>query len=274
MKKSGCFILVLLVVAPVILADSLYDQSIAQVLERGFPGREISYLLLDARTGKVLSSRWEEPGRPVPLGSLVKPFTALAYGEVHGFKYPEYVCRGKAGGCWLPRGHGRVGMTQAMGHSCNAYFRVLVGKVRSEDVSAVMRRFGIQGVRGDVPARALVGLGDEWMVPPVEMARAYCELATRLAEPGVLELVRGMALSAESGTGRAVGGALSNPAALVKTGTAPCVHGRKRAGDGYVMALYPAESPQYALLVRVDGAPGAGAAVVGGRMLHALLEGK
>ena len=60
--------------------------------------RDISFLLLDAHTGNVAASHWDNAAKPIPLGSLVKPFTALAYGEAHGSQYPMHVCRGKASG--------------------------------------------------------------------------------------------------------------------------------------------------------------------------------
>jgi cell division protein FtsI/penicillin-binding protein 2 len=274
MKKAVTCVLVIFLLSPSVFAVSLYEQWIARALEKRFTSPSISYLLLDAHTGRVVASRWEEPGRPVALGSLVKPFTALAYGQRHEFKYPEFVCTGVAGGCWLPRGHGRIGMRQAIAFSCNAYFRALAAQVRAEDVSQVMRRFGIESQRGEPGAPALVGLGDDWRISPEQVARGYCELASQSAEVGAIELIRGMALSAQAGTGSAVGRALAGAATLVKTGTAPCAHQGQAPGDGYVIALYPAESPRLALLVRVHGAPGAQAAVVGGQMLRAAVDGK
>jgi hypothetical protein len=59
-------------------AKSLFAQSAVQILEHEFNESGISYLLFDARTEALLSSRWEDAARPIPLGSLVKPFTALA----------------------------------------------------------------------------------------------------------------------------------------------------------------------------------------------------
>src|SRR5260370_16239532 len=85
----------------------------------------MSFLALDADTGAVIASRWENPEKPVPLGSLVKPFTALAYGERHQFIYPTHVCRGTSTGCWLPRGHGQVDLPSAIPHSSNSYFPLL-----------------------------------------------------------------------------------------------------------------------------------------------------
>src|SRR6266853_2745164 len=74
-------------------AKSLFSQSAVLVLEREFSSSDISYLLFDARTGTLLSSRWEDPAKPIPLGSLVKPFTALAYAESHQYQFPAHVCR-------------------------------------------------------------------------------------------------------------------------------------------------------------------------------------
>jgi len=220
---------------------------------------QTSYLLLDARTGAVLQETWPGAARPVPLGSLVKPFTALAYAETHGFRYPEFECRGDL--CWLPRGHGRLGIREAIAHSCNAYFLRLAAETKSAgDLAA---RFGIPGPGPDSPPAELVGLGDGWRAAPLDIARAFCELAARRGAPGVDELLDGMALSAAIGTGNAI-----HARALVKTGTAPCVHPRRMPGDGYVIALYPAEAPRIALLVQVHGVPGAQAARIAAELLE------
>jgi hypothetical protein len=274
MRKYFIALLALLAAALVSAAGSLYDQSMARLLEQRFADPEISYQLLDARTGRVVASRWEDPHRPRPLGSLVKPFTALAYGQAHRFHYPEYVCRGKANGCWYRRGHGRISMTRAVADSCNAYFRLLAAHVPAVDMQSVLRRFGLEGLPADAPAPALLGLGEDLKLDPLTLVHAYLELTSRRAEPGVPELVQGMALSAQNGTGRGVGRALSGAPVLVKTGTAPCVHEVEWSGDGYVLALYPPQSPRWALLVQVHGVPGAEAAVVGGRMLRTVLDGK
>jgi cell division protein FtsI/penicillin-binding protein 2 len=78
-----------------------------------------------------------------------------------------------------------------------------------------------------------------------------------------------MLQSSQTGTGRAVG-----MRALVKTGTAACDHPAGQPGDGYVVALYPAEAPKYTLLVQIHGVPGATAAAAAGKMLRTILNGK
>jgi cell division protein FtsI/penicillin-binding protein 2 len=242
-------------------AASLPEQSAGIALEHAFPDPRVSYLLMDLASSREIGSRWMHPMDPVPVGSLVKPFTALAYGETHGFRFPVYTCSGKPGHCWLPQGHGRMEISTAIAHSCNAYFLELALDVQPEALATVVQRFGLSAPQVEVNASTLIGLGDGWRISPFAIARAYSELIARSFDPGVRELLAGMALSARSGTGRGVG-----PGAYVKTGTAPCVHESREGGDGYVIALYPADAPRLNLLVRVQGVPGAKAAWVCGKM--------
>jgi cell division protein FtsI/penicillin-binding protein 2 len=275
----------LLCVAAVCWPDALLNrQSAALLLEQRFWKPDVEYMLMDARTGEVLSSRWEKPNEPAPLGSLVKPFTALAYGEEHSFQFPEFECRGKRDRCWYPRGHGQINLVQAVAQSCNAYFLMLASDLRPSSVTAVLRRYSIYDVSDKVSADSLVGLGSAWKISPSRMLRAYAELSRRRDQAGVSEIIRGMEISERSGTGLAVGSALrrSGATAITKTGTAPCVHSDDPgagahhgfAGDGYVIALYPAADPQLALMVRLHSAPGSKAAEMAGKMLRTIADGK
>ena len=117
-----------------------------------------------------------------------------------------------------------------------------------------------------------MGLGGEWRVSPLRMARAYLELYQRRDQPGVAELLAGMAQSARTGTGAAIGRALKHSGAMVKTGTAACTHVRSAPADGFLVALVPASDPQFLLLVRVHGVAGSVAAVTAGRMIVRLEE--
>jgi cell division protein FtsI/penicillin-binding protein 2 len=248
--------------------SSLFAQSAAEALNRDFPGPHVSFLLLDARTGRALASRWDRLDSPVPLGSLVKPFAALAYGEQHDFHYPTHICRGTATGCWLPRGHGEIGLTSAIAYSCNSYFRMLTASLTAVDVAPIAARFGIEPPELDAHGPALAGIGNRWRISPPRMASAYLELIRRREQPGVREILAGMAQSAQHGTGAAVDRVLPFPAALVKTGTAPCTHSPRASGDGFAIVLTPADQPQLLLLVRVHGVPGAQAAKTAGLMLR------
>jgi len=252
---------------------SLFAQSAAESLNRDFPSRDISFLLLDARTSRVLASRWDRLDAPIPLGSLVKPFTALAYGEVHDFRYPAHTCRGTASGCWLPRGHGEISLTAAVAYSCNSYFRVLTANLAASDVARVALRFGIEPPDSDATGPALAGIGSGWRISPSHMARAYLELVRRREQPGIREVLAGMAESARRGTGAEVDRSLPFPDALAKTGTAPCTHSSHAPGDGFAMVLTPVDQPQILLMVRVHGVPGAQAAKIAGQMLRRIEGG-
>ena len=252
------------------LANSLFTQSAVLVLDREFPSRDISYLLFDARTGTLLSSRWDDPAKPIPLGSLVKPFTALAYAETHEYRFPAHVCRGEASGCWQTHPHGKLDLVSAISVSCNSYFRALAANLTGEQLIPIADRFGLDPPDAALSGPALMGLGDRWPIAPLKIARAYLELDRRRDQPVIREILAGMAQSARTGTGKGVGDALKHADALVKTGTAPCTHPRAAPGDGFVIAMVPANQPELLLLVRVHSVPGATASITAGRMLRRL----
>jgi cell division protein FtsI/penicillin-binding protein 2 len=251
---------------------TLFSQSAMQVLEREFSGSDVSYLLLDASSGVLLASHWENSGKPIPLGSLVKPFTALAYAGAHDFRYPLYECKGQASGCWQVRPHGKLDIVSAISVSCNSYFRSLAESVTSEHLLPVTRTFDLESPEANFTGPSLIGIGEGWKISPVRMAPAYLELYRRRDQPGVREILAGMLQSAQHGTGAAVGRALKHSGAFVKTGTAPCTHAPHAPGDGFVVALVPAQAPEIVLLVRVHGVPGARAAETVGRMLSRMEE--
>src|SRR6266852_107366 len=240
-------------------AKSLFSQSAVLVFEREFSSSDISYLLLDARTGTLLSSHWEDPAKPIPLGSLVKPFTALAYAESHQYQFPAHVCRGEATGCWRAQPHGKLDLVSAISVACNSYFGELAANL-----------FGLDPPDPALSGPALMGLGDRWPIAPLQMARAYLELYHRRDQLVVREILAGMAQSAREGTGKGVGDAMRHADALVKTGTAPCTHPHAAPGDGFVVAMVPANQPELLLLVRVHSVPGATASLTAGRMLRSL----
>lgn len=227
-----------------------------------------SYLLLDANRKTVIAVDWRVADVAVPVGSLVKPFTAIAYGQRHRMRFPVYECAGA--GCWLKTGHGRIGLAAAIAHSCNSYFRQLAEDIPIADVREVADRFGLRAPPWDSGRDTLFGMGSEWRVSPLEAARAYAELAARRTEPGVAEVIEGMRLCASVGTAAAVDAALPGGAPLAKTGTAPCSHSPRAAGDGYAVVVYPGDSPRYVLLVEVHGVTGRQAAQTAARLLRDL----
>ena len=252
--------------------SSLFAQSAGQALANDFPSHDISFLLLDAHTGRVLASRWDNPDLPIPMGSLLKSFAALAYGEQHNYQYPSHTCRGTPTGCWLPRGHGDVDLTSAIAHSCNSYFRMLTENLNPADVSPTAIRWGLEPPDPETSGAELAGLGSRWRTSPLRVARAYIELIHQRQQPGVNEIVAGMAESAKQGTAAEVHRAFPSLDALAKTGTAVCTHARHSPGDGFTVTLVPADNPQILLMVRVHGVPGAQAAKTAGQMLHRIEE--
>jgi len=253
-------------------AASLYDQSVSRLLSERYTSGDLSYIVIDTTTRRLIASRWDAITEPVPVGSLVKPFLALAYAQKHDFRYPTYICHGARDGCWLPRGHGPVNISSAIAYSCNAYFMNMVSTLKPEDVDFMAQRCGFSLGQAPSAAAQMIGLGGAWRIDPQDLLHAFVLLAAVPRVAGAAELMHGMALSAKMGTAGAVGLALHGAAVLAKTGTAPCVHQPRAPGDGYVVLLYPADQIRLALLVRVHGVPGSRAAELGGRMLNSVVN--
>ena len=225
---------------------------------------DVNYIVVDVHTRQVVKQDWPGAELPIPVGSLVKPFTALAASG----PFPEFVCHGAIGRCWFQKGHGPEQFRDALANSCNAYFLELAKNVDAHSLEVVAAKFGIPPPMADTP-EARIGLGRDWQIAPVALARAYCELTSRAAEPRVAEILAGMKQAAESGTASAIGLALGR-GALAKTGTAPCVAQRKHKGDGFTIILEPADAQRIAILVRVHGVPGAEAAKSAARLERSL----
>jgi cell division protein FtsI/penicillin-binding protein 2 len=237
--------------------QDLHAQSASALLAREFNDPDLSYLLLD-ENGQVIAQRWEHPEREVPVGSLVKPFVAVAYGETHR-DFPVFRCTGKKT-CWLPRGHGLLHISHAIAFSCNSYFHQLIVAAGPELANTLK----------NYPVRlASNGRASGWAAP-LPLAQAYLELTRRPRDPEVVPVLQGMTLSAQKGTGRAAGEALRHASAMAKTGTAPCTHAKKAPGDGFALVMSPADHPSAILLVRLHGRPGFIAAGVAGRMMAAV----
>jgi cell division protein FtsI/penicillin-binding protein 2 len=264
-------------------AASLLGPAVDAFVHDHARGSEISCVLSESGGREVIYARWADFDRPVPLGSLVKPFAALAYAESHGGQFPRIECTPQSG-CWLPPGHGSVEIESAIAYSCNTYFRGLTEQLHHQDLAVVTARFGLTAPRPLAPSGAYFGLGDDWRIAPVSLTRAYEELLKRSAEPVMSRVLAGLEASAERGTANGVARALGGRSALAKTGTAPCIHDGRHSGrhsgrhgggngDGYALVLYPADRPRYTLLVRVHGVPGREAANVAGSILRVVVGG-
>lgn len=254
-------------------SPSLFAQTAQAALNRRFPSGSISYLLLDVRSGKILAARWSNPDQPIPVGSLIKPFTALAYSQTHR-RFPDVVCHGQRDLCWLPAGHGRITLESAIAQSCNAYFLSLARDLSVEQANALLTKYGLPPVNAANKSTALVGLAGDWQVPPVTLARAYAKLARDVRTTGTSEILTGMRQSAKAGTARAVSLGFPNNSVLAKTGTAQCTHTPRASADGFTVVLFPADDPRVVLLTRVHGVTGASTAVTAAQMLQILDVGR
>ena len=256
--------------------QQLFSQAASARLQRDFANPDISWLLMDA-SGNVVADRWlarnghEEPA--ISPGSLVKPFLALAYAEQHKNGFPKVRCLGTETRCWLPSGHGTLGLEEAIAQSCNTYFLELAEQLNREQAGRTFARYGLTGPAPTAAAESLIGLGGEWKETPLAMAKAYLKLEKEQQLPVQGRIVRGMLESAERGTAHAVDAALGPDAAAAKTGTAACTHTPQGAADGFTVVLYPAAQPRLLLLVRVHGKTGAESAKIAGVMLRSLNAG-
>ena len=252
---------------------SIFAQGAEATLNRQFPSSSVSYLLLDAHSGEILAERWTNAETPIPVGSLIKPFTALAYGRSHR-RFPAVICHGQRDLCWLPTGHGRMTLETAIAQSCNAYFHSLARELSVQQANAVLIEYGLPQVDATNKTSALVGLATDWQVSPLTLARAYARLAREAGTRSSSEILSGMQQSAKAGTARAVSLVLPAGAALAKTGTAQCTHTPRATADGFTVVLYPADDPRIVLLTRVHGVTGATTASTAAQMLQAVVAGQ
>lgn len=250
-------------------AQSGAHQGWTPALRRALAQPGVQWVLVDASSRQTVDIEWKERNVPVPFGSLIKPFTALAYGLSHGHRFPDFRCLGGAT-CWAPRGHGWIGLEEAIAFSCNSWFRQLAGAIGAGQTETVLERFGLRAPALFPTAATLTGYGDLWRFPAESMAGAYCELMERRTEPTVSRIARGMRMAAATGTAAGLG-----VAAMAKTGTAPCSHRPGATADGYVVVVLDRPAPGAVLLVQVHGATGAEAAALTGRALRQLkFEGR
>ena len=269
--RVGFIVVSLLVCNVILFADDAdhFSQAASAALNHRFSGRDLSWVLLD-RTGRILAFNWDDANAPIAPGSLLKPFIAVAYGEQHNFAYPHVTCTGTRSRCWLPRGHGDIGLEKAISASCNTYFLALANGLERVRAQGVFKQFGLEGPPADAGAEMLIGLVDNWRETPLTLARAYLALLSNTPELARSPILAGMRSAAETGTARDVDIALGSHAALAKTGTAVCSHHPRAVADGFAVALYPASQPRVLLLVREHGTTGAHTATQAGAMLRAI----
>jgi hypothetical protein len=250
--------------------SSLFAQATSAMLERNFASPRVEYVVLDLKTRHMIAIRWTHEGAVIPVGSLLKPFVAIAYGMSHSNQFPVVRCEGRRSGCWRADGHGPMGLEQAIAESCNAYFLALAGQVAPDDLGRVQGTYDLPAPTVAEPSPAtLIGLTADWRVTPFALAQAYAALSNETGDPVVKRLVAGMRMAAlPGGTAARVGTHVGG--VLAKTGTAPCIDHCVADGDGLVVVLAPATRPRWLILVRERGTTGAQTAEIAGKMLQSL----
>ncbi len=200
------------------------------------------------------STNWDSPTTSINMGSLLKPFLALAYRATHA-DYPVTYCSGSSSGCWYARGHGEQHFVEALANSCNTYFLALTATIARAALDAVCLTYGLQAPARSLATADLIGLGHGWPQAPLNVARAFATLAANAGQDATRAVLAGMARCAETGTARAVG-----VSCYAKTGTAPCSHLPRGSGDGFAVAIYPLDQPRRLVLVQHHNTTGANAA--------------
>ena len=210
-----------------------------------------------------MGASWSAPEAPVSMGSLIKPFVMLSYAATHD-EFPLFCCGGSRDGCWLAVGHGRLDVESALAQSCNAYFSRLAAATDRVSIDAICMSYGLRPPLRTWNTDRFIGLGVGWPQSPEGAARAYARMfdETRADLPGIALVRSGMARCAAAGTARSVA-----IRCYAKTGTAPCSHMPKGAGDGFTLAIYPIEQPRRVLLVREHNKTGADSAAEVGRLI-------
>jgi cell division protein FtsI/penicillin-binding protein 2 len=245
---------------------SLHAQSTQFALAHRWPratNLRLSWLVLDLTTGLIIADQGFGPDVPMPVGSLTKPILALAYARTHN-SFPQVTCHGTRDRCWLPRGHGSLGIEAALAHSCNAYFLRLASQTDPRALEDVLQLLGLPSPPAEATPAELVGLDPSWKISPASIAHAYASL---LSQPDAGSILAGLRQAASEGSASA----LFAEDALAKTGTAPCHLRSCIAGaDGLVIAITPIENPRTLLLVRQQGTTGAATANLAAEMLHLL----
>ncbi len=253
-------------------------------------------LVADASTGRMLGGvrteqAFERRYHPASLFKLAIAHCALTDGGTGTTL--RYRCRGVdtidgvPEECWLGSGHGSLRFREALGVSCNLYFRRLASSMSTAGILRSAAALGMtegSGFPGDpvsaAPALSLTRetlLGEAFTVSPAQMLRTGLLLASRgrlgvpptgMAGGRFLPLYDGLRYCIREGTGK---GAWSRRYTVAgKTGTA-IVQGTSTRTVGWFVGFAPADQPRYVVTVLLHDGKGADAAVVAGKILQELM---
>ena len=202
--------------------------------------------------------RGADADAPIAVGSIQKPFVAEAWSASHaGAPPPRFRC-GPASGCWLPAGHGELGLGRAMALSCNTYFRQLAAQVPPDALGAALQGAGfLRAPRSPEEAIGLPGPEGPLRVRPQDLLAAYARLVRDpwpVGEPIRAQVLEGLREAALEGTAKGLGWR----GFWVKTGTVPSPDGNPLHTCGLALAV---DDAGWAMLARLDPGTGRDAAL-------------
>ncbi|HKV37624.1 MAG TPA: SpoIID/LytB domain-containing protein [Blastocatellia bacterium] len=283
------------------------DAELQSVAKRSLGDREGSIVVMDPETGRlraVVNPRLAFE-QAFPPGSAIKPFTALAAMRA-GLIDPSTrrLCPGKYSTpgfqivCSHPRSKSPFNLGQALAYSCNYYFAKVGEQLSSTAYEATLASFGFGRVTGcgaaesagriptsDVKLKSKLGEGDEILVTPIQLIRAYVALfggghllrpqrglAVKRVEVSYLNiaayeretLARGLRGALTYGTASKSGLASLPIYVFGKTGTSTSSNGFRTQGWFVGMASRPGEGdrPGLAVLVFLKRSHGSACAAV------------
>lgn len=183
-----------------------------------------------------------DPGatdRPLPVGSLQKPFVAKAWAAAHPGETPPRVLCDDAAGCWLRAGHGEVGLVRALAVSCNTYFHRLAAATPPAGLAATLTSEGFAVPQPVTPETAIGLPGPEGLVRirPSTLLDAYSRLVRTpwpIGEPIRQQVLAGLREAAQRG-GTAAG--LGRWGYWAKTGTVGALDGSPLRTSGLALAV-------------------------------------
>ena len=279
------------VVSLVLFAIQIHASSL-----KDFTDPNSAVVIVSTETGNILgSANADLLNQKYPPASLMKSFTAIAFYEEHGNTFPVLHCPPSLAsdpkGCWDRNGHGKVGIIEAIGYSCNVYFRQLAQRTSHEVFQQTLRKFDLPEADRTADIHSVMtGKTLDWTVSPRSLLRAYSAFFNggylypdgkqeakhlSLDEPMRKILFQGMKHAAEKGTSleaKKSAGQLM----LGKTGTSLLWTDGKvnwRETQGYWIGLYPSDKPKFAVLALVRKGRGAThAAPLGGKALSWFLK--
>jgi cell division protein FtsI/penicillin-binding protein 2 len=216
-------------------------------------GGDVQWMAGDDK-GKILRSHWQFSERAVSVGSLLKPFLALAYARTHQL-FPTIECGGARDGCWYAPGHGLQPIVAALANSCNVYFLHLGAAMDRAALDFICLSYGLNSPERTMPSSRIMGLSAGWPQRPAAVVNAFAALLRDGVAPGARDVFEGMTRCSEVGTARGMGFRC-----YAKTGTAVCSHGGAGLTDGFAVAMYPLDQPRRVLLVTRHNTTGAHAA--------------